>query len=199
MQYNEYQKFTAKHALQLAAPHTWAASVCPALFGIFFCGLRGFPLGTGKAVMVLLACILLQSAVNTLNDYVDFIKGTDSREDHVEVSDSVLVYAGIYPECARNLGIAFLLAGLLCGLIASLGAGLLPILIGSVGGAVVLLYSGGPVPVSGLPLGELVSGAVMGGLIPLGAAACADGKLHPEILFLQHSPDDRHRADHDEQ
>lgn len=184
MQYNNnYSRITARYALQLAAPHTWAASVCPSLFGICFCRLKGYPLGPAKAVLVLLACVLLQSAVNTLNDYVDFVKGTDSADDNVDVSDATLVYSGIRPESARNLGIGYLAAGLLAGLLASLGAGPAPILIGAVGGAVVLIYSGGPLPVSALPLGEAVSGFVMGGLIPLGIAACADGKVHWDILF----------------
>ena len=180
---NKYQPLTAKQALQLAAPHTWAASVCPSLFGICYSRLMGFPLGPFRAAAVLAACVFLQSAVNTLNDYVDFVKGTDSASDNVEVSDAVLVYGGIDPKSARNLGFFYLFAGLLSGLAASAGAGPVPLLIGAVGGATVLLYSGGPLPVSSLPLGELISGFVMGGLIPLGTAACADGKLHPEILF----------------
>ena len=180
---NKYRPLTAKQALQLAAPHTWAASVCPSLFGICYSRLMGFPLGPFRAAAVLAACVFLQSAVNTLNDYVDFVKGTDSASDNVEVTDAVLVYGGIDPKSARNLGFLYLFAGLLSGLAASAGAGLVPLLIGAGGGATVLLYSGGPLPVSSLPLGEVVSGFVMGGLIPLGTAACADGKLHPEILF----------------
>ena len=180
---DKYRPLTAKQALQLAAPHTWAASVCPSLFGIFYSRLTGSPLGLFRAAAVLAACVFLQSAVNTLNDYVDFVKGTDSASDNVEVSDAVLVYGGIDPKSARNLGFLYLFAGLLSGLAASAGAGPVPLLIGAVGGATVLLYSGGPLPVSSLPLGEVVSGFVMGGLIPLGTAACADGKLHPEILF----------------
>ena len=174
---------TPLQALQLAAPHTWAASVCPSLFGICYSRLMGFPLGPFRAAAVLAACVFLQSAVNTLNDYVDFVKGTDSASDNVEVTDAVLVYGGIDPKTAQNLGFLYLFAGLLSGLAASAGAGPVPLLIGAVGGATVLLYSGGPLPVSSLPLGEVVSGFVMGGLIPLGTAACADGNLHPEILF----------------
>jgi 1,4-dihydroxy-2-naphthoate octaprenyltransferase len=37
-------------------------------------------------------------------------------------------------------------------------------------------------PISYLPIGELVSGFVMGGLIPLGIAACTSGGLHGQIL-----------------
>ena len=50
----------------------------------------------------------MQSAVNTLNDYFDFIKGTDCADDYVEVSDAVLVYEHINPKHALLLGLAYL-------------------------------------------------------------------------------------------
>jgi 1,4-dihydroxy-2-naphthoate octaprenyltransferase len=57
-----------------------------------------------------------------------------------------------------------------------------PYVVGIIGGLTVLAYSVSPVSVASLPLGELVSGFVMGGLIPLGTAAVADGTFHWEIL-----------------
>ena len=178
-----YHRLTPKLALQLAAPHTWAASVCPSVFAVLYCAAAGLNLNPVQIVCLPAACVLLQSAVNTLNDYADYRKGTDSEEDNVEVSDAVLVYSGIDPKHALFLGIGYLLAGVILGILASVYAGFTPILIGVVGALTVLLYSGGPVPVSYLPVGEIVSGLVMGGLIPLGTAACADNRLHPEILL----------------
>lgn len=180
---NTYHRLTPKLALQLAAPHTWAASVCPVVFAIVWCAVTGLHLNLVQIICLVPACVLLQAAVNTLNDYVDYRKGTDSEEDNVEVSDAVLVYAGINPQHALLLGIGYLLGGVVLGILASMYAGLTPILIGIVGALTVLLYSGGPLPVSYLPIGEIVSGVVMGGLIPLGTAACAGGRLHPEVLF----------------
>ena len=178
-----YHRLTPKLALQLAAPHTWAASVCPSVFAVLYCAAAGLHLNPVQIVCLPAACVLLQSAVNTLNDYADYRKGTDSEEDNVEVSDAVLVYSGIDPKHALFLGIGYLLAGVILGILASVYAGFTPILIGVVGALTVLLYSGGPMPVSYLPVGEIVSGLVMGGLIPLGTAACADNRLHPEILL----------------
>lgn len=178
-----YHRLTPKLALQLAAPHTWAASVCPSVFAVLYCAAAGLHLNPVQIICLPAACVLLQSAVNTLNDYADYRKGTDSEEDNVEVSDAVLVYSGIDPKHALFLGIGYLLAGVILGILASVYAGFTPILIGVVGALTVLLYSGGPVPVSYLPVGEIVSGLVMGGLIPLGTAACADNRLHPEILL----------------
>ena len=49
-------------------------------------------------VCALLAiCILMQASVNTFNDYYDFVKGADSEEDNVDVTDAVLVYNHINP------------------------------------------------------------------------------------------------------
>lgn len=170
-------------ALNLAAPHTWAASVFPALFADFYCWRQGLGLTWFKGIMLLAACIFLQSAVNTLNDYFDFIKGADSADDHVEVSDAVLIYGNVAPGSALILGIVYMAAGAGLGLASCIGSGMVPVVIGIIGGAVILIYSGGPIPVSYLPIGEIVSGFVMGGLIPLGIAGCADGKIHWRILL----------------
>ena len=174
---------TPRLALNLAAPHTWAASVFPALFADFYCWQQGLGLAWIKGIMLLAACIFLQSAVNTLNDYFDFIKGADSAEDHVEVNDAVLIYGNIAPRSALILGIVYMAAGAVLGLASCIGSGMVPVIIGIIGAVVILIYSGGPVPVSYLPIGEIVSGFVMGGLIPLGIGGCADGRIHWQLLF----------------
>lgn len=177
-----YQPLNATAAFRLAAVHTWPASVCPAMFGIFWCLQRGLPLRPVQCILLAAACVLSQSAVNTINDYVDFVSGTDSRQDNVEENDAVLVYCHLNPKHALVLGIVYLLSAALCGTAAAWHAGPVPFLIGIIGGLTVLGYSAGPVPVSSLPLGEAVSGFVMGALIPLGTAAVADGRFHAELL-----------------
>ena len=178
----QYNKLTPGLALQLAAPHTWAASLCPALFSVFYCMQQGIPLTIPRAVLTVAACVLLQSSVNTLNDYFDFVKGADSEEDNVEVSDAAIVYGGIDPKHALYLGLGYMAAGALAGIIALVGKGPVPIVLGIIGVLVIVLYSGGPMPISYLPVGEIVSGCVMGGLIPLGIAACGDGRFHAGII-----------------
>lgn len=181
-QSENYKPLTIKSARNLAAPQTWAASVLPALFADFYCWQNGLGLTWTDGILLLAACVFLQSSVNTLNDYFDFVKGVDSESDHVEVSDAVLIYEKINPRSALLLGIAYLAAGAALGLMVCAGKGMVPLAAGLIGAAAVLLYSGGPVPVSHFPAGELVSGFVMGGLIPVGIAGCADGKMHWDIL-----------------
>lgn len=101
----EYERMTAAAAFRLAAIHTWPAAVCPAMFGIFWCLHRGISLTPAQCILLAAACILSQSSVNTLNDYVDYVSGTDSEADNVEVNDAVLVYNHLNPGHALILGL----------------------------------------------------------------------------------------------
>ena len=183
-QKRRYNALTPRLALQLAAPHTWAASVFPALTGILYCIYRSFGISAAEAVLLFAACVLMQSAVNTFNDYMDFVKGTDSLEDNLEEGDAVLLYAGVDPVQVRNLAFAFLGTAAVIGIGFTVRRGPVPLLIGIIGGLIVLLYSGGPLPISYLPVGEIVSGFVMGAMIPLGIVSAVTGGIHPEILPL---------------
>ena len=121
-----YERMTAAAAIRLAAVHTWAASVCPALLGIFWCLHRGLPLSPAQCILLAGACVLSQSAVNTLNDYVDFVSGADSEEDHVEVNDAVLIYYRVNPKHALILGFVYLASAAICGIAAAWNSGPVP-------------------------------------------------------------------------
>lgn len=179
----DYEKLTGQMALQLAAPHTWVASIGPALFAILFCRMEGYFLQVWQEIFLLVSCIFLQSSVNTFNDYIDFIKGTDGIEDCLEEKDAVLLHHHLSPRQVISLGICYLFFGVILGVLASLPAGYLPLGIGCIGLFAILCYSGGPFPISYLPLGEIVSGFVMGALIPLGIVACSDGGLQFQVIL----------------
>ena len=154
-------------ALQLAAPHTWPAAIMPVLVAAACALANTGSLDVGMAWLLLLICILMQASVNTFNDYFDFIKGTDTAEDNVEASDSVLVYNDVNPRSALGLAIGFLAVAFLLGLYVVWKTGPVPLVIALIGAVIVVMYSGGKTPLSYLPVGEAVSGIVMGGLIPL--------------------------------
>lgn len=174
---------TVKAALHLSAPHTWPpCSVLPSLFAILLCCYWDYPMPVGWASMLVVICVLMQGSVNTLNDFFDFIKGNDSETDHLEPTDSALVFEQIAPLWAGLWGLAQLaLAGLL-GLLIVFHAGPAPLIVGVIGAAVVIAYSAGPLPLSYQPVGELISGFVMGGLIPLGILAAFSGRVLFTIL-----------------
>ena len=164
-------------ALRLAAPQTWAASVIPALLGGALAREGGRPL-----LCLAAACVLMQAAANTFNDYSDFIKGADTPENCPDPADAVLVYARPAPEKALALGFAFLAAAALTALPVVLRAGWRALAVGAAGAAALLLYSLGKKPLSYLPIGETVSGFVMGGLIPLGVYGALTGDFSARTL-----------------
>ena len=60
-------------AVELAAPHTWPASILPVLVATS-CAIVHSPTLDVPMVCALLAiCILMQASVNTFNDYYDFV------------------------------------------------------------------------------------------------------------------------------
>ncbi len=163
----EYERFTPRMALQLAAPHTWPAAILPSLIAMCAAAVTAPPTSAIMACALLVICVLMQSAVNTFNDYYDYVKGSDSADDNVEESDATLIYNNVNPKCALGLAVGFLAAAFALGVYVIWVAGWIPLAIGIVGAIVVVLYSAGKTPISYLPIGELCSGVVMGGLIPL--------------------------------
>ena len=168
-------------ALNLAAPHTWPASIMPVLWAIAAASYET-PLSVTICLTLLAIVVLMQSAVNTFNDYYDYVKGTDSDEDYVDPSDSVLVYNNVDPRSALFLAIGFLVAAFALGIYAIIVAGFIPLVIALVGALFVVLYSAGKSPVSYLPLGEAVSGIVMGALVPLAVFQVITGRLDFIVL-----------------
>lgn len=165
----------------LAAPHTWAASTVPSFFAAV---LARSLFGKTDAVMfvcTLLAAILMQSAANTFNDYSDFVKGTDTLDNSPDPGDAVIVY-GLEPKYSLFTGIAFLFAAGCIGGYTVLVRGVVPLIIGLIGAITLLAYSFGKTPISYLPLGEAVSGFVMGGLIPLAGFYLQTGTLSFSVL-----------------
>ena len=154
-------------ALQIAAPHTWPAAILPALIAMACAAANGYTVSAVMALVLLAICILMQAAVNTFNDYYDYVKGSDSAEDNVDPTDAVLVYNNVNPRSALMLAVGFLVVAFALGAYVIWQAGWIPLAIGIVGAIVVVLYSAGKTPISYLPIGELMSGFVMGGLIPL--------------------------------
>lgn len=182
MSTNPEHKLRFSDVLNIAAPHTWSASVMPAVLSVSIgFKMKGF-IRPDLAICLFVAVILMQSAVNTLNDYADYIKGTDTSDNSPDATDAVIVY-GLNPKVARNLGVIFLLSALLPGAYIIWKCGIIPLIIGLIGAAVVVTYSLGKLPVSYLPIGELVSGFVMGGLITVAGVYTFTGVADGIILL----------------
>lgn len=174
---------TPKLVLQLAAPHTWAASIMPVFLAMCLTAADDGMLSSLMVIVLLLISILMQSAVNTFNDYQDFVKGADTRENQDDPTDAVLVYNDIEPYGVRNLAVVFIVIAFLLGIYVIVSTGWIPLVIALIGVVCVYLYSGGPKPLSYFPVGELVSGVVMGGLITMASYTALTGQFSWWVLL----------------
>ena len=179
----KHNPLTVRMAINLAAPHTWPAAIMPTLVALCVAS-NSTPLSVTMSITLLVIVTLMQSAVNTFNDYYDYVKGSDSEDDFVDPSDAVLVYNDVDPKAALKLAIGMLVCAFVLGVYAIVKAGFVPLVIALIGALFVVLYSAGKSPISYLPLGEAVSGIVMGGLIPLAVYQVVTGKLDFSMLLL---------------
>lgn len=163
----KYGHLTAKIAFLCAGPHTWIASVCPVLFATSLAIADKHHIDFIYMILILVSCIFMQSSVNTFNDHFDLLDGTDSLSDNVDVSDAPLLHYSISPKVSLTLGFVYLTCAFIIAIPIIVNFGAVPLIFGFTGALVVILYSGGKTPISYLPIGELVSGFVMGGLIPV--------------------------------
>ena len=165
----QYERLTPLMCVRLAAPHTWPGpAVLTTVFGGVYSIARGYDFSPLIWCLLLAVAVFAQSAVNTINDWVDYRAGTDTIENSDDPTDAVLVYNNPNPTHVLVLGIAYMLIAFVCGIVCVVWSGsAIPLIIAAIGVLFIVCYSGGALPISYLPLGELVSGVVMGALIPL--------------------------------
>lgn len=183
---NTYTTLSPSLAFQLAGPHTWVAAVTPILLAFTYTGITySGNINFFLALILLIISVAMQSAVNVLNDYFDFKKGTDSLENSSEDAfDAVLVYHNINPKTVLIYAIALLVVAGALGIYLVIITGWPLLVIGILGALAVVLYSAGRTPISYLPIGEFVSGIVMGGLITLASCYVLSGILDLRVLLI---------------
>lgn len=180
----EIHGFTLRAAVELSAPHTWPAAVYPVLLGTALAAAQDCTVNGRRAFLVLLTAVLLQSAVNTLNDRRDFISGLDSEENCGDEADAAMVYTEVTERAALVWGMLLLLGAAVCGGVLVRQCGTEMLLYGGVAAAAIGLYVLPRLSASDLPLGEALSGSAMGGALTCAAFRAQSGYFTAELLYL---------------
>ena len=158
-------------------PRTLAAGGAPVLLGNAL-GVRGLQAAGGAEIMIFLASLVgvvaLQAGANLVNDVADASRGVDSamRQGPLRVTQSGLLTAS---QVRWGYRAAFALAILAAMFLAFYG-GVVIIALTMIGALFAYLYTGGPVPLSHLAMGELLAFVFFG---PLAVAGCA--YLHTHV------------------
>lgn len=149
---------------ELIRPHTLTAAFVPVLLGTIIALLEGKVNWLLFATMMV-ASILIQAATNLFNEYYDFKRGLDTK-DSIGIGGGIVRH-GMTPKLIMILALIMYVISILLGFyicavsswwIAAIG--LCCMLVG-------YLYTGGPLPISSTPFGELFSGLFMGCFIIL--------------------------------
>ncbi|SFE37258.1 1,4-dihydroxy-2-naphthoate polyprenyltransferase [Alteribacillus iranensis] len=149
---------------ELIRPHTLTASFVPVLLGTVLALLEG-EINLFLFAAMLLASLFIQAATNLFNEYYDFVRGLDTKES-VGIGGGIVRY-GMTPKLIMNLALSMYFIALLLGIYICIMSSWWIAVVGLVCMAVGYLYTGGPIPISSTPFGELFSGLFMGFLIIL--------------------------------
>ncbi len=162
-------------------PFSFTASVTPVLVGsaIAFAG-RHFD--SGLFVITLVATVAIHAATNLVNDYYDHLRGVDTA---ASVGPSGVIQHGLLPPRAVLMGALglFSLGGLL-GLLLVAVVGWPVLIIGIVSLLAGYAYTGGPLPLGYLGLGDFVVLVFMGPVIVLGSYYVQARTVVPAVLWV---------------
>lgn len=134
--------------------------------GTFLCGSLFAVVNTGawswhRFWIMAFAVLFVDMGTTGFNSYFDYISGTDNKQYNME-RDKVLVHEGVSPRLALVISLGlFGMAGVLGLVLAWLTSWYL-LLAGGICMVVGFLYTGGPLPISRTPFGELFAGGFLG-------------------------------------
>lgn len=170
-----------KKYLMLTRPHTLTASFIPVFVGtasvLLFADIRW-----GMFFLMLIATVLIQSATNMFNEYYDFKRGLDSHES-VGIAGAI-VRNGMSPRLVLTIALIFYGIAAVIGIIITINTSWWILVVGAISMAIGYLYTGGPVPISWTPFGEIFAGLFMGTIIIMITFFIHTGTLHVFPLLM---------------
>jgi 1,4-dihydroxy-2-naphthoate polyprenyltransferase len=147
---------------RLLRPHTLTASFVPVFVGTMV-ALNAGSFHSLIFLAMLFSSMLIQSATNMFNEYYDYVRGVDS--EHSVGIGGTIVRDGIQPKTVLRLALTFYGVALLLGIYICIMSSWWIAVIGLICMLFGYLYTGGPLPISATPFGEIFSGFFMGTVI----------------------------------
>lgn len=153
---------TFKTIVKAAEPKTFTASIFPVALGCAYAFYKQGSIHLGYALLLMMGMILVQSVTNMINDYYDYKRQTDTVEKSdeklllsgeltvIELKELIIILSGMAIAIGSYFALTLHLGIFLVMLIALLG---------------LFSYSGGPLPISYTPFGEILSGFLMGMMV----------------------------------
>ncbi len=151
-----------KNFLKLVEIQTKIASMFPFLFGTLFSLYRYGSINWANFGLMFLSLLTFDMATTTINNYVDYTK---AKSDEYRRNHNIIGVAEIPLGLVRFIIGVLLIAAITSGLFLVSRVGVVLLLFGAFSFFVGIFYTYGPIPISRMPLGEIVSGFMMGFVI----------------------------------
>ena len=160
------------------------SSLMPAVLGVVLSYEYAGHVSWLLSLCLVLIPSLMNASVDVLNDYFDYISGNDTYENVVSEMDGPLAYNNVKnPKPAFYAGLGFMLLSVLLGIYVVCRCGPKVLIVGIIGAVIALTYSGFARATSRLPVGEVLAGFTLGGLVPFGVFIALTGSFSPVVLF----------------
>ncbi|URL82346.1 prenyltransferase [Limosilactobacillus fermentum] len=156
---------SVKVFLELVEIKAKTASVLPFILGLFLAAYHYHTVQPMLALLFFIAMFLFNMAVDMLDNYHDYVHAVDT-EDYQQ-NTNIIGRENLSPHLVLAMLITLVVIAALLGIYLVTQLGLTLLWLGVFCFAVGFLYSSGPFPLSGLPVGEFFSGFTMGFMITL--------------------------------
>lgn len=167
-----------KQALRVPS---FSATLAPILVGSAYAWTEGY-FNPVLVALMLVAAIACHAGANLANDYYDHRRGVDTAE---RPGSSTVIQRGLLSAEAvkRGMLVAFAIAiGLGLAIVALTGPAILFLALSCL--AVAVLYTGGPIPLGYVALGEVAVFLAMGLAIVAGSFLALSGTITPMVIVI---------------
>jgi 1,4-dihydroxy-2-naphthoate octaprenyltransferase len=168
-------------------PQFFAAVILPVLLGTSTAWETSGSFNPGYLLLSLSAAILFHAGMNVVNDYYDYLNGTDNINEGALTpftGGSRFIQAGLMtPYQTITLGVMLLAGGSIIGLVLAYLTTPWILLIGGIGLFTGFFYSAPPLFLAGRGLGEITVGINFGLLTVLGSYMVQTGSFALEPVF----------------
>lgn len=150
--------------LKLVELPTKVASVFPFLIGTIYAIYRFGQLNITNLILMFVAMICLDMATTALNNFMDYKLAIKTHGFNYEQHNAIVKF-NLKENTVRWVIGSLVTIAIVIGLVLFIRTDFVVLLLGMVSFFFAAIYTWGPFPISRTPLGELISGTVMGGII----------------------------------
>lgn len=147
--------------LRIVEIRTKIISVSGLALGIAYALYRSATINVFPTILFSVSVLLIDMATTGFNSFFDYYKGVDHKRLNRE-RDKVIVHDGVAPGIALVVSLGLYGLAIILGIVVSVLTSFWIIPIGALSMSVGFLYTGGPVPISRTPFGELFAGGFLG-------------------------------------